>query len=258
MFNSILRRINDIYRGYKYNKIAEQLPIDANIKYPSYKSMDEFIDIEHLKSLDGILNKVLVDYLNNPLDEDYCKYPLGPSRYFYAIATPKLWQPKTTRSHFILLSKNTGQYNYLDYCEPKKWKPTPFVEKVPELMAFIKTLPFQATGRIMLMFDKGDTAVAAHRDHVNPNLCHEFIWFRTNLKKKFFVLSHGEKLYFSSYSGWFDTVNQFHGADPAGELNLSIRVDGIFDDRLRKLIPKPTLNLASTPSLWATLTENEK
>src|SRR3712207_8126464 len=30
----------------------------------------------------------------------------------------------------------------------------------------------------------------------------------------------GEKLYVASHSAWFDTVNQFHGADPSGGLSL--------------------------------------
>jgi len=41
----------------------------------------------------------------------------------------------------------------------------------------------------------------------------------------------------TSYSVWFDSVNQFHGAYAVDGLNFSIRVDGIFNDELRKKYP---------------------
>jgi hypothetical protein len=36
----------------------------------------------------------------------------------------------------------------------------------------------------------------------------------------------------ASHAAWFDTVNQFHGADATGELAWSIRVDGVFSGRV--------------------------
>lgn len=248
---SLIRRIREAYIGYQCNKIAKQFQTDAKIIYPSYKSMDEFIDINRLKSLDAPIMKAIKDYLKNPPKEDYLKSPFAPQDQFYAPITLKLWQPKIMQSHVIFLAKHIGKYNYWDTGNPQMWELTPFAKQLPELMDFIKTLPFKATGRIMLMFDTGQHAVSPHRDHIKLNVCQEFIWFRTNFKKKFYVYHSGEKEYISSYSAWFDTVNQFHGAEPAGELNFSIRVDGIFNDELRKVIPKPTINPASAPSLWA-------
>jgi hypothetical protein len=69
------------------------------------------------------------------------------------------------------------------------------------------------------------------------------------------MLNHrtGERLYVESYSAWFDTVNQFHGSDAMAGLSFSIRVDGIFTDEFRALIPTPPCNPASTPALWASL-----
>ena len=107
------------------------------------------------------------------------------------------------------------------------------------------------------MYDDAATEVPAHRDHVETNICHEFLWFRTNKKKPFYMLNHhtGEKKYVESYSAWFDTVNQFHGSEPIDSLTFSIRVDGVFDDDLRAMIPKPAYNAASTPSYWASFDE---
>jgi hypothetical protein len=122
-------------------------------------------------------------------------------------------------------------------------------------MDFIRTLPFKATGRMLIMYDTEGRPVTAHRDHMEQDICHEFIWFRTNKKKPFYMLNHvtGEKRYVDSYSAWFDTVNQFHGADACDGLSFSIRVDGIFSDEFRTLIPQPDFNLSSAPSLWASL-----
>ena len=114
-------------------------------------------------------------------------------------------------------------------------------------MDFIRTLPFEATGRRLIIYDDAGTSVPAHRDHLNADICHVFIWFRTNLRKPFYVLAPGtgQKLYVESYSAWFDTVNQFHGSDPGEGLSFSIRVDGRFTTEFRRLAPKPALNPAS-------------
>jgi hypothetical protein len=106
---------------------------------------------------------------------------------------------------------------------------------------------------MLIMYDDVARPVTAHRDHATTELCHEFVWFRTNLRKPFYMFNDetGEKLYVDSYSAWFDTVNQFHGTDPQEGLSFSIRVDGHFTDEFRKRIPRPDFNLASTPALWA-------
>jgi hypothetical protein len=120
-------------------------------------------------------------------------------------------------------------------------------------MDFIATLPFKATARMLVMYDELGRPVPAHRDHDSAETCHEFVWFRTNLRKPFYVLNHesGEKLYVDSYSAWFDTVNQHHGADAGEGLSFSIRVDGLFTDEFARRIPTPAANPASRPALWA-------
>jgi hypothetical protein len=154
----------------------------------------------------------------------------------------------------LALAHQTGTpYDYLDLdqtiCGSALNPPAEF----SLLMDFIETLPFKQKGRMLIIYDDAGLTVPAHRDHVESEICHEFIWFRTNLKKPFYVLNHetNEKKYVESYSAWFDSVNQFHGSDAAEGLSFSIRVDGAFTDEFRKLIPKPEFNLASMPSLWA-------
>ena len=106
---------------------------------------------------------------------------------------------------------------------------------------------------MIIMYDPSGRAVTAHRDHDSAELCHEFIWFRTSLRKPFYMLNPDtdEKLYVSSSAAWFDTVNQYHGADASGGLSFSIRVDGVFTDDFREQIPFPGENRSSAASLWA-------
>ena len=87
-------------------------------------------------------------------------------------------------------------------------------------------------------------AVTPHRDHYIYKKCHEFVWFRTNLRKPFFMLDprSGQKRYVESYTAWFDTVNQFHGADPVKGLSFSLRVDGSWSDEFRRLISPMFMN----------------
>ena len=153
----------------------------------------------------------------------------------------------------VYLARSEREDDYYDLDRTELWHPTPEAEEFSELMDFIATLPFKATGRMLIMYDDSGRAVSAHRDHDSAELCHEFIWMRTNLDKPFYMLNPetGEKLYVASHSAWFDSVNQYHGADATGGLSFSIRVDGVFSDAFRNQIPFPETGRASAPSLWA-------
>jgi hypothetical protein len=61
----------------------------------------------------------------------------------------------------------------------------------------------------------------------------------------------GERCTVGSHAAWFDTVNQFHGADASGGLSFSIRVDGVFSDEFRRNIPFPRTGRAAAPAIWA-------
>ena len=105
--------------------------------------------------------------------------------------------------------------SYFDFDRTELWHPTNHANEFSLLMEFIKTLPFPATGRMIIIYDNVPRQIPAHRDHLETEICHEFFWFRTNLKKPLYMLNQktGEKKYVESYSAWFDSVNQFHGSD---------------------------------------------
>ncbi|HEX8147176.1 MAG TPA: hypothetical protein VF591_08360 [Pyrinomonadaceae bacterium] len=218
--------------------------VDARVTYPCYKSLDEFIDVGRLRSLDGYVAERIRRHIGRRKED-----------YFLNLHRLDASAPETPGSREVWLTRTKPgvPYNYLDLDKPDLWAPTPEAEEFSELMDFIKTLPFKATGRVLVIYDDAGTEVPAHRDHLDARICHEFVWFRTNLRKPFYVLNHetDEKLYVGSYSAWFDTVNQFHGADAGEGLTFSVRVDGRFNDEFRKLIPSPAVNPASAPALWA-------
>lgn len=216
---------------------------EAPIVYPSYKSFDEFIDVARLKALDGYVAERVRRRLEAGKDQQFYT---GPFRL-------KDESPDRPGTRMIYLSRSKLPDSYYDLDRTELWEPTPEAEEFAELSGFIRTLPFSSTGRMLIMYDHAPRPVTPHRDHDVIEVCHEFVWFRTNLSKPFYMLDQqtSEKLYVSSYSAWFDTVNQFHGSDACDGLSFSIRVDGHFTDEFRKLIPRPRTNPASAPSLWA-------
>ncbi len=218
------------------DEMPADVKVDQRISYPSYKSFDEFIDVERLKSLDGYITQRVKKRLNAKKD---LQFYTGPYKLDNA-------NPDRPGSRMIYLAYSEKPDSYFDLDRTEFWHPTEAANEFALLMDFIKTLPFKATGRMLIMYDDVAREVPAHRDHIELELCHDFLWFRTNLKKPFFMLNHktGEKKYVDTYTAWFDSVNQFHGSDACEGLSFSIRVDGKFTDEFRAKIPKPEYNLA--------------
>lgn len=211
--------------------------------YPSYKNLDPFIDLQRLTALDGFITERLRQRMAEAEDRQFYTGP-------FLLDSDA---PHRPGSRMIELARSRAPENYYDLDRTELWEPSSEAALFAPLMEFIGTLPFAATGRMLIMYDPSGRAVSAHKDHDSVELCHEFIWFRTNLSKPFYMLDPdtGERAYVAGHSAWFDTVNQFHGADASGGLSFSIRVDGVFSDAFRAQIPFPDHNRAAAPSLWA-------
>ncbi|HEX8579326.1 MAG TPA: hypothetical protein VF655_07000 [Allosphingosinicella sp.] len=208
--------------------------------YPCYVDLDRFIDVDRLRALDGYVRERLEKRLSEAKDLAFYTGPfLLDGR-----------DPHLPGSRLVYLSQSQREQDYYDLDRTDLWRLTEDAELFAELMGFIDTLPFEAKGRMIIMYDDSGRPVSAHRDHDSPDLCHEFIWFRTNLNKPFYMLDPetGEKLYVRSHAAWFDTVNQYHGADSADGLSFSIRVDGRFSADFRQLIRFPEGNRAAAPA----------
>lgn len=215
----------------------------APATYPCYVDLDPFIDVERLRALDRYVRERLERRLREAQDLAFYTGPfLLDGR-----------DPHLPGSRLVYLSQSAREQDYYDLDRTDLWHPTKDADVFAALMDFVATLPFEATGRMIIMYDDSGRPVSAHRDHDSPDLCHEFVWFRTNFDKPFYMLNpeSGEKLYVRSHAAWFDTVNQFHGADAASGLSFSIRVDGRFSPEFRRLITFPEGNRAAAPAHWA-------
>jgi hypothetical protein len=211
--------------------------------YPCYKDLDSFIDVDRLRGLDAYVRTRLERRLRKAKD---LAFYTGP----FLLDGRDAYLPG---SRLVYLAQSDREQDYYDLDRTDLWHPTEDAEEFAELMEFIATLPFAATGRMIIMYDDSGRAVSAHKDHDSAELCHEFIWFRTNLDKPFYMLNPetAEKLYVRSHAAWFDTVNQFHGADATGGLSFSIRVDGRFSEEFRRRIPFPERGRSAAAALWA-------
>jgi hypothetical protein len=227
---------------------VEGAKVDSRIVYPCYKSFDEFIDVERLRSLDAYIIERIGHHIKAEKDDYFLNLHRLDDTMPYQPGVREIWLSRT---------KPDTTYGYLDIDKTEIWELTEAADEFASLMDFIETLPFKATGRMLIIYDDAGKAVPPHRDHLDTEICNEFVWFRTNLVKPFYVFNHatGEKEYIESYSAWFDAVNQFHGSEAVSGLSFSIRVDGVFTDEFRSKIPKPDFNKASTPAFWACLSE---
>ncbi|HVF30909.1 MAG TPA: hypothetical protein VNA22_08060 [Pyrinomonadaceae bacterium] len=221
--------------------------VDQRISYPSYRSFDEFIDVERLRSLDGYIRQRILRHITRGND---LKFYTGP----YTLNEDVAGRPG---SRMIYLAQSNLPDSYFDLDRPDIWHATEAAAEFSLLMDFIATLPFESTGRMLIMYDDEPREIPAHRDHTETEVLHDFIWLRTNLQKPFYVLNcdTDEKKYVEGYSAWFDTVNQFHGSEAVDSIAFSIRIDGVFTDEFRSRIPRPAFNAASTPSYWASFDE---
>ena len=217
------------------------------VRYPSYVDLDGLIDVARLKALDGIIRERLERRLSAERRESQSDLRFYTGPFILNADQPTL---PGSRMVYLARSENPDDYYNLDQCE--QWHPTAEADEFAEVMDFIRTLPFRATGRMLVIYDPAGLPVTAHRDHDSKELCHEFIWLRTNLDKPFYLLNpdSGERRYVAGYSAWFDTVNQYHGADGTGDLCWSIRVDGQFSDEFRALIPAAADNPSSRAAVW--------
>ena len=229
----------------------KQAAVDSRITYPCYKSLDEFIDVERLSSLDSYVTEKINSHIRTQREDYFLN--------LYRLNAETPYQPGV-REIWLSSTKAGLSLDYLDFVDKTEaWELTEHASEFAELMQFIETLPFAEKGRMLIIYDDAEKTVPAHRDHLDTEICNEFIWFRTNFRKPLYMLNPNtnEKKYIASYSAWFDSVNQYHGSDASEGLSFSIRVDGKFTDEFRKLIPEPEFNPASTPAFWACVSEKK-
>jgi hypothetical protein len=127
--------------------------------YPSYKDLDPFIDVERLRSLDGYIG----DKLRRRIAQEAADtaFYTGPFQLGENSA-------RVPGSRMVYLSRSQREDNYYDLDDPAAWQRSEEAAEFGPLMDFIATLPFRATGRMLIIYDDNGRAVTAHRDHDSP------------------------------------------------------------------------------------------
>ena len=117
----------------------------------------------------------------------------------------------------------------------------------PSLVNFIKTLPFESIGRVLLFMTESNNLTVPHFDvlteeqrKLKPN--DDFIWFTTKAESKSVYVMDGdtkEKTYPRADRRfvWFNEMD-FHGTDPVSHFSFSIRIDGKFDPEVRNILTR--------------------
>lgn len=191
-----------------------------------WTSLDEFIDVERLCAMDESLTQRLWSLS--------AQYPVWPSR-FVTWYTQHLQKEAKPKALYLTDKPNCRTYSE-QMRDQRGFAPTKEAAFFKDVFAFIETLPFEYTGRVLIIFDEDGLDTPAHVDHTDPTWRQEFIWFRPNLHKQFYVVDNqsNAKVYVDSYSAWFDTGKIRHGVDGRDGFAISIRVDGAFTPEFRR------------------------
>lgn len=129
---------------------------------------------------------------------------------------------------------NFGKKHIAELCVDRS-----FQKEFPILMEFARNLPMKHIGRIVIFVAKPGEPGIVHSDFFDSNQpCDaEFIWFRTNMDKRFFIIDDAteERHYLEGNTALFNTAD-YHGTEVAEKLAFSIRVDGYLSDWVKQQI----------------------
>jgi hypothetical protein len=108
----------------------------------------------------------------------------------------------------------------------------------PQLVAFVRNLPFKTIGRCNILGLEANHHGTVHQDgDPEETFADHFITVCPRKDKRLFLWDEElrEKTHVVSRAYWFND-HGYHGVDPDPYFRYSIRIDGIFDDRfLRRL-----------------------
>lgn len=148
-------------------------------------------------------------------------------------------------SHTIYLKKPIGR----DYHSIANEAANPWTDNsrfFPNVVEWIKKLPFESIGRALYFLHEHDCDLVMHSDlkHSSNSAVKyvadqphgtEFVWIRATKDKGFYVYDEANnvKHHVSSYSAWFNSYD-VHGGDPTENMTYSLRIDGVFTKEFRE------------------------
>jgi hypothetical protein len=151
-----------------------------------------------------------------------------------------IYNPSST----IYLRKPVGRdYHSIAEASANPW--TANCQFFPNVVKWVKELPFAELGRVLFFVHEHDCDLVKHSDLKHSGSADkkyiadkpheaEFIWIRPNKDKGFFVWDevNDVKHHVTSYSAWFNSFD-VHGGDPTPMMTYSLRADGVFTDEFR-------------------------
>lgn len=205
-----------------------------------FLNLDKFIDSVDILNLDSYLGDLNLKYLSLDyfgFQKNMVKRDLGQGISLTNIDTMKL---KTIlRKYNFDINTVTGH----GYRAPSKfhkiWVTNKNWDQLPGLTDFIESLPFfEYTTRIVIIHSKPGRSGVEHADHSFKNLVDEFIWIRTNNKKKFYIKDDNGKIFLVDCNViWFDSRFR-HNSIAVNDESFSLRIDGKFTPFFRRWIAR--------------------
>ena len=187
-----------------------------------YVSLDDFIDYEKLNDLNNYLNQINIYNFN-------CVNFVANNK---------------KHGNAIQLTDTINWDSKFGFRESRLYRGNPHCNKLNEnsvvlhkLTKFIYNLPFfKHIGCICIILNEPNVEGSEHCDHMFDDIVSEFVWLRTENKKRFFVRDNqGNKHYINNNCIWFDD-HFMHNITPISEPCFSIRIDGKFNDKFRNYI----------------------
>ena len=187
-------------------------------------------------NLDYLLNQKKLKTLNSKLIKDIettnskTAFIANKKKHGFAISLyDRTFKPKNEK----LCDNRKKRNSYY-------WEPNSNYSKFYYLVEFIKDLNiFDDIGLITIIINEKNEQGVEHLDHECKDWVSEFIWLRTNNKKLFYIKNKNKnkKFYVDGNMIWFDDMH-CHNISPVDEQTFSIRVDGIFNNKMRNYIYK--------------------
>ena len=108
----------------------------------------------------------------------------------------------------------------------------------PQLVEYIKTLPFTEIGRVFFFTLDHFSILTEHRDSMYDGLddnVSEFLWFTIDKNAMRFYIKddNNVKHYVESTCAWFND-NDRHSSDGVMDATFCLRIDGVFTEEFRE------------------------
>ena len=113
-------------------------PLPA-VRYPSFKSLDRYFDIDRLRSLDPFMTEAIERHARSDRDSFFLNQHRLETDSPYVPGVREIWLTRT---------RPGTPYDYLDINRTSLWALTEAAEEFGPLMDFIETLPFESRGRV--------------------------------------------------------------------------------------------------------------